>query len=459
VRWWYSTPAGRAELDATQLVDETRGLRRPGLLRFRPPAAAPWAETQAGNSIYSLWATVDGAAFAYAPRLLRVVPNVVTAEHRRLVTRGPMSAGFVPVATGELPSLELPLLLDTRRNRDGDGPLIKQSRVLLRERDGSWRRWRATDDFTFQRSAARVFVVNRTRQQLRFGDGYQGRVPALMPGDNLQWRFWMGGGVRGNVGNGRTWSADPAGPAIPVPTACNVVPGVGGADDETIDAARTRARAWTRRITRAVTAADFEALALNTPGVDVERAHAAVGVHPRHACPVADAVTVFIVPWVPRGGWVPPDEFVATPEADAGMLAAVSKRLDRARLLGTQVFVERALYQPVDLHVDVSGERGDATSVQATLFASLREFLDPLKGGDGDPGTGWDFGGTLRPSMLLRRAQQALGPGLTPTRLSISLDGANPEDCGDVLPKANALPWLHSLTVLMTPAPLTGGLR
>ena len=162
---------------------------------------------------------------------------------------------------------------------------------------------------------------------------------------------------------------------------------------------------------------------------------------------------------MPRGELVPDDEFVATPQADAGMLDAVRLRLERARLLGTQVFVRRAVYQPVDLQVDVSGERGDATAVQAMLSASLRVFLDPLSGGDRDPPKGWEFGETLRPSMLLRRAQQALGPGLTPTRLSISLDGADPEDCGDVLLKANALPWLRALTVLMTPAPLTGGLR
>ena len=98
--------------------------------------------------------------------------------------------------------------------------------------------------------------------------------------------------------------------------ATNVVPGIGGAEAETIEAARDRARAHTRRVTRAVTARDFEELALATPGVDVARARAAVGAHPRHACPVADAVTVFILPWVPRGAGGP-----ATAEAIASFSA------------------------------------------------------------------------------------------------------------------------------------------
>ncbi|MBA4033269.1 MAG: hypothetical protein C0480_01500 [Bradyrhizobium sp.] len=454
LRWWYSTAAGRRELDAGQLVDDTLGLRRPGLLRFRPPEAARWAEREAGSSIYSLWATVESCAFVYSPRLLRVVPNVVVAEHRRPVTSGPMNAGLLP-----LPSRELPLLVGARRNHDGDGPLGKQSRLHLRERDGSWRRWRATDDFTFHRSDARVFVINRERQLLEFGNGYQGRVPALAAGHNVKWRFWMGGGRRGNVGSGHTWTMNSAAPPWPCATARNVVPGIGGADAESIDAARTRARAWTRRVTRAVTAADFEELARATPGVDVARAHAAVGVHPRHACPVADAVSVFIVPWAPRGDLLPTDEFVATPVADVGMLAAVRKRLGRSRLLGTQVFVRAAQFRAVDLLVEVSGERSEAAAVQAVLFGALREFLDPLTGGDGDPATGWEFGVPLRPSMLLRRAQQALSPGLTVTRMTISFDGADEEDCGDVSPGPHALPWLRALTATLTPAAFSGGLR
>jgi hypothetical protein len=174
---------------------------------------------------------------------------------------------------------------------------------------------------------------------------------------------------------------------------------------------------------------------------------------------VADAVSVFIVPWAPRGELLPTDEFVATPMPDVGMLAAVRKRLGRARLLGTQVFVRAARYHAIDLHVEVSGERSDASVVQAALFKSLREFLDPLTGGDGDPALGWEFGAPLRPSMLLRRAQQALGPGLTVTRMAISLDGADAEDCGEVSPGPHALPWLRSLTATLTPAAFSGGLR
>ncbi len=452
LRWWYSVASGRSELDASQLVDETLGLRRPGLLRFRLPTTAVWTETT--PSVYSLWATLDRCSFAYSPRLLRVVPSVVVAEHRRAVTRGPMHVDLLP-----LPSRELPLTLDTRRNRDGDGPLSKQCQLRLRERDGSWRHWHATDDLTFHRSSARVFVMDRLHQRLQFGNGYEGRVPALSAADNVQWRIWMGGGTRGNIGVGRGWSMDPVGAAGRGASAVNVVPGIGGAEPESIDAARTRARAYTKRVTRAVTAADFEELSRGTPGIDVARAHAAVGTHPGHACPVADAVTVYIVPWAPRGAAVPTDEFVPAPIADAGMLTAVRKRLDRTRLLGTQVFVRPAVYRAVDLHIEVSGERTDAASVQAVLFEALREFLDPLSGGDRDPAEGWEFGALLRPSLLLRRAQQALRPGLTAQRMAISLEGAAGEDCRDVSLGAHALPWLRSLSATLAPAPLSGGLR
>jgi len=452
LRWWYSTASGRRELDDGELVDDTLGLRRPGLLRFQPPGAAPWSET--APSVYSLWVTVEQGAFAYSPRLWRAVPNVVVAEHRRAVARGPLNVDWLP-----LPARELPLMLDERRNHDGDGPLAGQSRVQLRERDGAWRRWRAADDFTFHGSGSRVFIVDRQRQVLQFGDGYKGRVPALASGPNVQWRVWMGGGTRGNVGSGLPWSAILPGTAGAPVTARNVVPGIGGDEAESMDAARTRARAYTRRVTRAVTARDFEELSRNAPGVDVARAYAAVGKHPRHACPVADVVTVYIVPWAPRDAELPEDEFVPAPRADEGMLAAVRKRLERARLVGTQVFVRQAEYRAVDLHLDVAGERGDATAVRARLFEALRKFLDPLEGGDGDPATGWEFGAPLRPSLLLRRAQQAVGPGLSVRRVAISLDEAAAEDCRDVLLQAHLLPWLRSLSVTLAPTPRTGGLR
>jgi hypothetical protein len=449
LRWWCSTAQGRRELTAGELRDDTLGFRRPGLIHFRP--SAQWTAT--APSIYSLWVTIESPAFAYPPRLWRAVPNVLMTEHRREVARADQSLDWLPI-----PGRKLPLMLDARRNRDGDGPLAAHASVSIKERDGAWHTWRAVDDFVFSGPDARAFVVDRVHHALVFGDGYRGRLPSIGTGDNLRWRVWMGGGMRGNVGASLGWSSTALGAVNPSFLAQNVVPGIGGAERETMDEARTRARELTRRVTRAVTAHDFETLACATPGVDVARARAAVGKHPCHACPVTDAVTVYIVPWAPRVT-VPNDERVATPVADQGMLRAVRKRFERTRLIGTQVFVMPVEYRAADLAISLLGERDQAADLQSALTAALADFLDPLIGGDSDPAAGWEFGAPLRPSTLVRRAQEAVGAAATVRSVAISLDGSAPEDCHDVDIGANALPWLRSLAVHVDPAPQPGALR
>lgn len=452
VRWWHSSAAGRRELPLDAVIDGTLGMRRAGVVQLLPDA--PW--TESAPSIYSLWATVEAGTFVYPPRLWRAVPNAVVAEHRREVRRDNLTLDWLP-----LPARELALTLDERRSRDGDGPLEGSARVELLERGDQWRAWHATGDLNFHRSDARVFTVDRARHCFEFGDGYQGRVPALAQGSpNARWRAWMGGGPRGNVGRGRNWIAPVAVGAPLEFSATNVVAGVGGRAAESLDEARRRARAAGRRVTRSVTAADYEALATGTPGVDVARARAAIGLHPAHACPMADAVTVFVVPWAPRADGLPEDERVAAPRADEGMLAAVRLRLQRARLIGTQVFVRPVSYRAVRFHIDLAGEPSDAGLVRATLFESLRAFLDPLTGGDGDPATGWVFGAPLRPALLLQRAQRAVDPGHAVRRVAIALDdSADQEDCHDVIIGAHELPYLADLSVALTPLPSAGGLR
>jgi hypothetical protein len=140
------------------------------------------------------------------------------------------------------------------------------------------------------------------------------------------------------------------------------------------------------------------------------------------------------------------------------MLNAVRTRLDHARLVGSEVFVRPVPLRAVSLRLDLEGETLGLAAVQGRIEARLRRFLDPLGGGDAT--AWWPFGAPLRPSLLLREVQQAIGRGLTARRVAVGLDGAAPdEDCSDVQIGPNALPWLASIDYTITAAPLTGGLR
>jgi hypothetical protein len=271
-------------------------------------------------------------------------------------------------------------------------------------------------------------------------------------------RLRIGGGIAGNVAGALVWEA--FGNSV-APQAVNPVPCDGGADPESLADARQRATEDLRRVDRAVIAADFEELATTTPGVAIRRAHAAVGLHPDFPClPVPGAVTVFIIPAVFREDGAIPCSDVPAPVPDAGASAAVAARLDSARLIGTEVFVLPPLYQPVALTIDLEAHTAAPDALRTIVERQFRRFLDPLIGGEDK--AGWPFGEKLRPSILLRQAQDAIGFQGDVRRVGITLlDTITPEEsCNDVPIGPHALPTLKSVVTRVTAAPAetTGGL-
>src|SRR5207245_6925713 len=77
----------------------------------------------------------------------------------------------------------------------------------------------------------------------------------------------------------------------------NVRPASGGADEESLDAAKLRAAQELKNKDRAVTADDFESLSIGTPGTRVRRAKALPLRHPSFGpVRIPGVVTVIVVP-------------------------------------------------------------------------------------------------------------------------------------------------------------------
>jgi hypothetical protein len=144
-------------------------------------------------------------------------------------------------------------------------------------------------------------------------------------------------------------------------------------------------------------------------------------------------------------------DWVIAPTPDPGMLCEVADRLAKARLLTAEVFVRAPAYRVVRLRVDLSGRPADRAQVSTVVSEALRRYLDPLVGGD--DGTGWPFGGALRPSALLRAAQQALGDLADVSGVAIGLDGAPPDEtCRDLPLRAGELPEVLEVLTRIVPA-------
>ena len=454
--WSYSTgPGAWRDFDSPAVEDGTGGLRRSGVVRF--PLAADWAPmgpAVGGQSPFALRVRTRNATFTVPPLLRGLSANAVIADHWKIVTAPAADLADHARHWLRLPDQELHLPAD-------EPPAIPSTvELMLRERDGQ-QQWVPAADFSSSDRTSRVFVVDRERGTLRFGDGVNGRIPIPHDADapEIAVTYRAGAGVGGNLAPRKRWFASHAGATI---EAQNPVAAVGGAEAETLEEATARIAGGLKRQQRAITAADHEELAKTTPGVAVARALAVVGLHPLFPCDkTPGAVTVFVVAFAPRPdsfGWTWPDPtLVAAPAIDPGALAGVQARLEGARLVASQVFARPVQYRPVSLRVDVSASPADADAIKARLGAALSRYLDPLAGGES--GTGLPFGEPVRPSALLRVAQDTLlGEGVV-EQVSVGLDDQPPaENCRDLAIGPYQLAYLRALSVFYRAQASAGGL-
>jgi hypothetical protein len=118
----------------------------------------------------------------------------------------------------------------------------------------------------------RVFELDAEAGVLTFGDGKRGRIPPLMPagGTVVALRYRWGGGVSGEMDAGTINVSAAQFNGLAAVT--NFVAARGGRNAETLELAKLRARKELSTRSRAVTASDFEWIALQTPRVRVRRA-------------------------------------------------------------------------------------------------------------------------------------------------------------------------------------------
>jgi hypothetical protein len=208
-------------------------------------------------------------------------------------------------------------------------------------------------------------VDDAGRARLRFGDDQYGRRvtrPSLP--DAARARYRIGNGRAGNIGAGalvhvvepsaldRVDPANPSAGPLPFPALTALrqpLPGRGGTDPQTIAEVRQLApEAFRAETYRAVTTADYEAAAMQQPGVAAAQAR-----------------------FVWTGSWH--TVFVAIHPADAGQLrrlpgggallvpdfaARIGAAIGRYRLAGYDLVVRAASYVPIELEIQLCILRG-----------------------------------------------------------------------------------------------------
>lgn len=402
---------GKDWLSLNLLKDETRALSRSGHVLLRTPAKGSLQRAAVGTVTESLfWIRVRVLSSAYerAPRLLAVRTNTVPATQaetfRDEVLGGSDGSPNQVFALDNTPVLADTLLLEVD---EGEGFIA----------------WEPVPDFFGSGSQDRHYVLNRTTGEVRFGDGVNGRIPVANldnPGGNVVAReYRAGGGQRGNVPAGALSALLTAVSGVDEGGMGNLQAAVGGRDEETLEAAKLRAPRSLKSRCRAVTAEDFETLAM--AAANIRRAKALPLVHPDFpGVKVPGVMTVIVVP----------DTEAPNPMPSEGTLRTVCAYLNERRLLTTELYVTRPTYQRVEVRGSVIAENSaDLAEVKEAIEASLLTYFHPLVGGEN--GQGWPFGGDIFFSQVYQRV--LLVPGVQRIeQLVILVDDDEVPVCQDV---------------------------
>ncbi|MEO5817967.1 MAG: baseplate J/gp47 family protein [Gemmatimonadaceae bacterium] len=410
-----------------------------------------------------------GVADADAPELLVVDFTAPSSGNA-----GEITLDLVRLASGTGLPEQHPVLPDAP---------VSLGRVVLRTLEATgaasqhWVDWTQRLDLDSAKPTDRRFALAPTTGELHFGDGVRGRV--VPQGAPILAQFESTAASGGALAAARAWAlADIAlnhavlGPLftpLASATVSNAFPSDGGADEEDIGAAATRAASalWSHeRLVRlcpngecatldqierasvldlpepdrATTLLDFERIALEVPGTRVRRARAWAELDPAYpGLEASGTVTVVVVPELPFG----------KPQPSAGLLRALRRWLDRRRVLCTRLVVVGPEYITVSVSARVRAASGaDPSRVHADVVKSLETFLDPLIGGPAS--RGWPFGRDVYRSEILQVIDQVRGVDHV-LELTISADGRDVA-CGNlcVPPTWLVTSGVHSIEVATT---------
>jgi hypothetical protein len=396
--------------------DSTRGLSQQGVVRLRLPAdtaqigvpepddeylrgtgnfpPALEDEAQAKKVIAWIRASRRGADRPLG-RVLHVAINATEVIQSRTA-----KTEFVGVGSGDAGQVYALV----------QKPVLPGTAEVQVEDEGRWVDWKEVDGFESSAGDARHYVLDAEAGTIRFGNGVRGKAPQIGQRIRVR-RYRYGGGSEGNVGAKLITKIVNQSKVKCV----NPLPARGGAAAESIGEALERVPGEVRRNGRAVTAGDFQELALMTPGAGVGRAdclplfrppkNVAAVPAPRRDSPYPEAAGVVSVVVWPREDRKRPN----APMADRTLLREVCEWLDTKRLVTTELYVVPPTYRQIAVAVGLRAKPGyGVEALRRWVELVLRQYLAPLPP-FGPDGKGWPLGRAVYGPELEAAALQVEG--------------------------------------------------
>jgi hypothetical protein len=365
-------------------------------------------------------------------------------------------------------------------------PVLAESvRVYVGTPDGKLEEWTRVDDLltappevqsayaprqpraelaSLDRDSANVFAVDPESGKLSFGDGLRGRRPPA--GAKMRVSYDRSHGLAGNVARGAINTSSVLAPGLKV---TNPVPTWGGAPSEDIAEAQKQIPRFIQHRDRLVTAADFEAITLRTPGVQIGRVEVQPAFNPDLAPDALGnspgTVTLMLVP---EKDPVHPE----APEPDSLFMGTVCSYLDARRLVTTELILRGPDYRDIWIAVGIEllATGGSGSEVRDAVRRRIREFLAPVRrsglGGtdlmtnpdSADAQKGWPLRRAVSAAELMAEATRV--PGVRFVR-KVRLAGTDGIEVAEIPMHSLQLPRIAGLAVVVgdapDPASLMGG--
>ncbi len=339
LEWEYKKKESSKTWQSLKIMkDNTNSFSQNGTIFFQPQ-----------NKVKIIRCKIKKEYFENAPRIQRILTNTTEAVQIKKVEE------LLEEKGSGLPHQRMVLK---------ESPLTGETTVKVTNEI-----WHETDTLQKHTYDEKVYQVDKNKGVIIFGDGIRGAIPPLDA--NTFCTYTTSKGSKGNIAQNLTWAAPYVASNISI---TNPFIAAGGEDPQTVKEAYMEFHKDFRTPYQAVTAKDFEYLAIHTPGLIVARAKALVN-------KVENKVSVIVLPFSFNKLVIPTESFRKT----------VCFHLDKHRLITTKVEVIPPFYTLVSVRTTMTlKEGGSESTIRKNIQKAVEDFLDPIRGWKDHQG--WPFG-------------------------------------------------------------------
>lgn len=258
-----------------------------------------------------------------------------------------------------------------------DSVLCGELRIMVLDRASAeeprWREYFYTDRLSAAGPYDRCFGYDAERREIVFGDNEHGEVPPSGNENIMVFGCSVTKGAAGNVISGNITSLNFLGEEYRL---IQNADSSGGADNETLHHALGRVRELLNESSRSVTAEDYRAAAMKTPGIRIADA-AAIPFFDEQSSVVSEdkapnSVSLVVIPYSAERFPVPDERFIT----------AVQRHAENYRLITTNLKVIPPVYIRIDISAELICGTREVQQVVSRVGKELEQTLS-VYGADG----------------------------------------------------------------------------